>query len=124
MIKILILSDDVCGWAEQIVEDLINTKSRIDTNQKSARIWNDTFVFQILAEFDPIIAERFNNIILDKYINNIEYNVYISKMLLPNGNIQKTERYKKWESSADTLLQEIRSIIRTHSMNYKNIYEQ
>lgn len=114
MIKILILSDDVCGWADKIVEDLPNTKSRIDINQKSARIWNETFGFQILAGLDPcdVIAERYNSIILDKYINKKDFDNIISKLLLPDSHINKTERYKIWESCADMLGTEINSILR------------
>lgn len=121
MIKILILSDDVFGWAEQIINDLPNTKSRIDINQKSARIWNETFGFQILAGFDPcyVIAERYNSIILDKYINKNDFDNIISKLLLPDSHINKTTRYKIWESCADMLGTEINSMLRLFQEDYK-----
>lgn len=82
MIKILILSDDVFGWCDRITDELSDTKSITDLKEKSARVWNDRFTFQILAKIEPCCGERFNNIILDKYINDNTYNSYIEPCLM------------------------------------------
>lgn len=112
MIKILILTDDVYEWADKIVEDLPNTQSRIDTNKKSARIWNDVFTFQILDEIETYYTEQFNTMILDKFIDKNDLDIQIKKLLLPNDRIHKTKRYKIWESCADMLGTEINSMLR------------
>lgn len=121
MIKILILTDDVYEWADKIVEELPNTQSIINTINQNTRIWNNIFSFEILSIVKPFYQERFNSVILDKFIDKNDFDSHISKLLLPDCNIYKTKRYKIWETLADIIGTEINSLLRLYPLDLLNI---
>lgn len=121
MIKILILSDDVYEWADKIVEELSNTQSIINTIDQNARIWNNTFTFQILSGIEPFCQENFNSVILDKFIDKNDFDVRISKLLLSDCSIHKTKRYKIWETLSDIMGTEVNSLLKLYPLDSLNI---
>lgn len=121
MIKILILTDDVYEWADKIVEELPNTQSIINTISQNARIWNNIFSFEIFSSVKPFCQERFNSVILDKFIDKNDFDSQISNFLLPDCNIYKTKRYKIWETLADIIGTEINSLLRLYPLDLLNI---
>ena len=85
MIKILILTDDICKWSQNIIEDLSDTMSTIQSRNNSARICNNTFVFQMIDSVVNCKAKKFNTIIIDKNIDKDIIEHILTPMLCVGG---------------------------------------